>query len=335
MTVDEFRADLEAEIRNDALSFGHGTQATFAEKITSMMREAEYLNGDYQEAFFVGKYKSRNLRVDGYLQDAADNSIVLFSIYYTDGDDTMIKTLAERHFKLLETFVDAVLTTKLGIEESTGTADLAKLLEDNRDEKIKFILLTNARRGVKRKELEKFFVRGQEVECQIWDIERIFAAYNSMQVREPVEIDFEVYGGIPCLRADAAADDSCESLLCVMPGKVLADIYDQYGSRILEGNIRSFLSTKCAVNKKIRSTILNKPEKFFAFNNGIAATATQIELEPSANGLRLTSAVDFQIINGGQTTALLSNARFKDKNNLEKIFVQMKLTRIGEMEASK
>lgn len=274
MTVDEFRADLEAEIRNDALSFGHGTQATFAEKITSMMRQAEYLNGEYQEAFYVGKHKSRNLRVDGYLQDAADNSIILFTVYYTDSGEKTIKTLAEKHFKLLEMFADAVLTTKLEM---------------------------------------------QEVECQIWDIERIFAVYNSMQVREPVEIDFTIYGGIPCLRADAAADDSCESFLCVMPGKVLADIYDQYGSRILEGNVRSFLSTKCSVNKKIQATILNKPEKFFAFNNGIAATATQIELEHSANGLRLTSAVDFQIINGGQTTALLSNTRFKNKNNLEKI----------------
>jgi hypothetical protein len=262
MTVDEFRADLEAEIRNDALSFGNGTQATFAEKITTMMREAEYLNGDYQEAFFVGKHKSRNLRVDGYMQDVADNSFVLFIVYYSDDDETMIKTLAEKQFKMLETFVDAVLTNNLDIEESTGTADLATLLKDSRDEKIKFILLTNARRSAVLRDLKKFFFRGQEVECQIWDIERIFAAYNSMQVREPVEIDFRIYGGIPCLRADAASDDSFESFLCVIPGKVLADIYDQYGSRILEGNVRSFLSTKCAVNKKIRATILNKPENF-------------------------------------------------------------------------
>ena len=133
MTVGEFRADLEAEIRNDALNFGHGTQATFAEKITAMMREAEYLNGEYQEAFYVGKHPNDgrvNLGADGYLQDAADNSIVLLSVYYTDSGETMIKTLAEKHFKLLETFTDAVLTTKLGIEESTGTADLAKLLKD-------------------------------------------------------------------------------------------------------------------------------------------------------------------------------------------------------------
>ena len=337
MNVSEFRADLETEVRNDALSFGHGTATTFAEKITNMMREAEYLNGDYQEAFYVGKYKSKNLRVDGYLQDEVDNSIIIFIVYYTDGNEKMDKTSAEKYFRMLETFADAVLTTKpkLDIEESTTTYELAEALRTNRDVRIKFILLTNARRSVARTELEKFFVRKREIECQIWDIERIFAVYNSLQVREAFEIDFEPYGGIPCLKADFASDNSCESFLCVMPGKVLADIYDLYGSRILEGNVRSFLSTKCAVNKKIRATILNKPEKFFAFNNGIAATAKQIEIKNLDGKFLIMSAVDFQIINGGQTTASLSSTRFKDKNNLEKIFVQMKLTRIGEMPTDK
>ncbi|MBE8952785.1 MAG: AIPR family protein [Quinella sp. 1Q7] len=91
------------------------------------------------------------------------------------------------------------------------------------------------------------------------------------------------------------------------------------------------MSSKRAVNKKIRATILNQPEKFFAFNNGIAATATQLELENFGGGLFITAATDFQIINGGQTTASLLNARIRDKAALEKIFVQMKLTRIGDM----
>ena len=338
MNVDDYRADLEAEVRSDALSFGQGTAATFAEKITTLMREAEYLNGDYQEAYFEGVHPRDGrvkLRVDGCLQDAADNSIVLFIVYYTDGRENMTKTTAEKNFKLLASFADAVLTTELDIEESTATFELAEALKTNRDGKIKFILLTNARRSDVLRDIKKFFVDGREVDCQIWDIERIFEVYKSLQVREPVKINFNEYGGrLPCLKA-ANVGDECESYLCVMPGKMLADIYDQYGSRLLEGNVRSFLSTKRAVNKEIRKTILNQPEKFFAFNNGIAVTATKIELQPSANGLLLASAVDFQIINGGQTTALLSNARFKDKANLEKIFVQMKLTRIGEMAADK
>lgn len=331
MNLDEFREDLEAEVKN-ALTFGDVKTTAFAEKITQLMQEAEYLNGDFQESFFTGIHpkKRSNLRVDGWLQDETDNSILLFIVHYTDIDENMNKTLAERNFKMLAAFVDAVLTTNLEIEESTSTAELAEILKTNIDEKIKFLLLTNAQRSLTVKEIKNVFVRGKEIDCQLWDIERIFAVYNSMQVREPIKINFDEYDyGLPCLKATNAGDD-CESFLCVIPGKVLADIYDKYGSRLLEGNVRSFLSTKRAVNKNIRKTILNDPEMFFAFNNGIAATAKQLEIK-NCGGLFITSATDFQIINGGQTTALLLNARLKDKVSLEKIFVQMKLTRIGEM----
>ena len=111
---------------------------------------------------------------------------------------------------------------------------------------------------------------------------------------------------------------------------MLADIYDRYGSKLLEGNVRSFLSTKVAVNKKIRTTILNTPQMFFAFNNGISATALDVEIENTDHGKFITFARDFQIINGGQTTASISNARYKDKADLSEIYVQMKLTAIDE-----
>ena len=262
--------------------------------------------------------RKSNLRVDGWLQDATDSSIVLFVVYYGDDNENMTKPLAEKNFKLLEAFVDAVLTTNLEIEESTSVAELAKILRTNTDTKFKFILLTNLRRRTTLHNIEKFFVRDNEVETQLWDIERIFAVYNSLQVREPVEINFDEYGGgIPCLRATSAGDE-CESFLCVMPGKILASIYNEHGSRLLEGNVRSFLSTKRAVNKKIRETILNQPEKFFAFNNGIAATAKSLELKNSSRGTFIMSATDFQIINGGQTTAVLLYPLLRDKVSLEK-----------------
>ena len=110
----------------------------------------------------------------------------------------------------------------------------------------------------------------------------------------------------------------------------MADIYDKYGSKLLEGNVRSFLSTKVAVNKKIRGTILNNPKMFFAFNNGISVTAMNVEIEDTNHGRFITFVRDFQIINGGQTTASISNARYKDKADLSSIFVQMKLTSIDE-----
>ena len=54
-----------------------------------------------------------------------------------------------------------------------------------------------------------------------------------------------------------------------------------------------------------------------------------MNFESSAQGLYLVSAKDFQIINGGQTTASLSNARYRDRVDLGAIFVQMKLTVIN------
>lgn len=104
----------------------------------------------------------------------------------------------------------------------------------------------------------------------------------------------------------------------------------KYGSQLLEGNVRSFLSTKVAVNKKIRETILKCPSMFFAYNNGVSATAMDVQLERTAGGTHIVGARDFQIINGGQTTASLSNTRHKDKADLEGIYVQMKLTEIDE-----
>jgi hypothetical protein len=69
---------------------------------------------------------------------------------------------------------------------------------------------------------------------------------------------------------------------------------------------------------------------FFAFNNGISATALDVEITDTNHGRFITFARDFQIINGGQTTASISNARFRDKAVLDDVFVQMKLTEIAD-----
>ncbi|WP_397451823.1 AIPR family protein [Pseudomonas sp. NA-150] len=117
----------------------------------------------------------------------------------------------------------------------------------------------------------------------------------------------------------------------MIPGDSLADIYDKYGSRLLEGNVRTFLSTKGKVNAAIQNTIRTQPDMFFAFNNGIAATAENIVIEETSRGLRILNATNLQIVNGGQTTASLAFAKRggsgrKDSADLSKVMVQMKLS---------
>src|SRR5207249_3580286 len=145
--------------------------------------------------------------------------------------------------------------------------------------------------------------------------------------RDELEVDFTtiVPGGLPCLSASVETDEY-KAYLCVIPGSVLAIIYDEYGSRLLEGNVRSFLGTRPRVNKAIRKTVSTEPTMFFAYNNGIASTASAADVTSTPTGLRLTKVTDLQIVNGGQTTATLANAIATDKENLEQTFVQMKLS---------
>lgn len=182
---------------------------------------------------------------------------------------------------------------------------------------------------------------------------------SSKTQKESVEIVLSELGykGIPCVKAveyeDVIADievlpkyDDIEteeedegkpenvisysSYLAVVPGQVLNDLYLEYGSRLLEGNVRSFLSVKGKVNKSIQSTIKNYPEMFFAYNNGIAATATEIDTEMTEAGLLITRIKDLQIVNGGQTTASIANTLLtarKDENiDLSRLFVPMKVS---------
>jgi hypothetical protein len=118
-----------------------------------------------------------------------------------------------------------------------------------------------------------------------------------------------------------------------MDATLLADLFERYGSRLLEGNVRSFLGMKGGVNKGIRATIQDSPSLFFAYNNGIAATAANVKVENVDGRHLMTGLVDFQIVNGGQTTASILNARKKDRLSLSGVTVQMKLTEVSRDDA--
>lgn len=128
-------------------------------------------------------------------------------------------------------------------------------------------------------------------------------------------------------------NDKNQVYLAAIPGLDLACIYDRWGARLLEQNVRVFLQARSKVNKGIRRTLENEPELFFSFNNGITATAEAIKTETRDEGLVITSLDNLQIVNGGQTTASVY-AAYKAKHDLSKVFVQMKLS-IVSPEAAK
>ena len=113
----------------------------------------------------------------------------------------------------------------------------------------------------------------------------------------------------------------------LVPGQVLRSIYSDFGSRLLETNVRSFLQARGKVNRGIRDTIAMEPERFLAYNNGITLTAEAVELHNGESGKVVTKLHGLQIVNGGQTTASLL-ASNRGRADLAQVYVAAKLIEI-------
>ena len=292
--------------------------------------------GEFEPVEYQGTGpKNRTLKLHGFTKlDEADGSIgiVLGRWEELDAPATLNTATVEQLTGWMENFVREAIENGLHerVAEANPAYELALQLDSEaaRISRIRLHIFTNLTLSSKFKEELLEDIAGIPVERHIWDLQRLAALYESSREREAVHIDLEELGGmaIPCL--EAARSDDLRSYLCVVQGDQLANLFDRYGSRLLEGNVRSFLGMKGGVNKGIRATIQDVPDLFFAYNNGIAATASDVTVESRGGQMVITGLTDLQIVNGGQTTASILNARKKDRLSLKGVSVQMKLTRV-------
>jgi hypothetical protein len=221
------------------------------------------------------------------------------------------------------------------IEESSEIFQFAYTLAKSKDIKENLIrvnafILTNG--TYKGDYPSNTVISGYNFYYKIFDIESLYNLSEKSHI--PIEINFKSDGfTVPCIPSPSI-NEEYQSYLAIIPGEALASIYERFGSRLLEQNVRSFLQFSGKINKGIRTTIIKEPEMFLAFNNGIAATADEIELENSedGNGKIISVVKDFQIVNGGQTTASIYHTQKKDKADISNIFVQVKLSVVKNKE---
>lgn len=214
------------------------------------------------------------------------------------------------------------------IEESSPIFDFAHTLYNSTDLKenlvrINAIILTD---GLFSGSFpEKQSISGYPIYFRVIDVNYLYNITEKSHI--PIEIDFKSDEiDVPCL-ASPIINDQYESYIAIITGNALVTIYERYGARLLEQNVRSFLQFSGKINKGIRNTILKEPHMFLAFNNGIAATADKIVLEKSkkGEGFLISKVQDFQIVNGGQTTASIYHTWKKDKADISGIYVQLKI----------
>ena len=331
----DFRKDVVAQ--SIAEYGGNDPAGGFAVHAGRMLEEAEELV-DFMPCPFRGLGpRRRNLGVDGYSIDEADGSFRVMIATFDGGVEalTMTQTSARAEFLKLTGFIEQAMAghdDHLPAGEDPAT-DFSALLLQHKDAitRLRLYLVTDSHLSDRIRDWPEGTIAGIPVEFHIWDVTRFHDALSSRSGREALTVDFSeiVDGGVPCLHA-SLNQAKYSGYLCVLPGEALAKIYDTYGSRLLEGNVRSFLGKAGKVNKAIRDTALNNPEMFFAFNNGISATATSVSIINTEDGPRLVRATDLQIVNGGQTTASLAFTKRKDGADLSGIFVQMKLSVVTE-----
>jgi hypothetical protein len=310
------RADLEGE------------QSLQADAFTRLVIETLEEAGELDEAVEC-HHRARGVLVSGYgVEDEGTTLNLISTLHNGECPPTSVRASEiDAALKRLFAMWERCRTGPyhLDLEESSEPFDMA--LDIHRVSglirRIRLYVLTDGVTSVERLDTEDR--EGIEVQRSVWDIARLQRFMTSGSHREPISIDLEEFGGsIPCLAVDADANDY-RAVMANIPGETLAQIYDRFGSRLLELNVRSFLQARGKVNRGIRDTLRHTPGRFLAYNNGISATASDVHIEQGADGPRLRSLRDLQIVNGGQTTASLHRA-FVERADLTTVLVQAKIT---------
>lgn len=335
-----YREILLNEIRADSDAGGDYARTCFIDRACEVLEEGEEFTEFHICRAHTESRRGGQVRVDAYSFSPSDGVLNLIVGEYSGAErpeplmTEEVRRLAQAGMRFLEGSVYDQLADRW--DESHDAHALSRevfsFASSGDLSKVCLYLVTDRPLGLHVPRMPDLALGSTEVNVQVWDIARLARMEASAKGREEIRIDFVAeYGqGIPALAAGIDANSRYESYMCVMPGAVLAALYDRFGGRILEQNVRAFLGEGRKVNKGIRDTLRSEPGMFFAFNNGLTVTASDIELARHADGhTEITAASGLQVVNGGQTTASLYWAR-KAGIDLSKVHVQMKLSCLPE-----
>lgn len=338
--MDRSLAEFVEDFHRAVLALADADDTEREEAFTGIM--CDYLvdfgeTDNYQLCTWVNK--NLGSRIDAYHPDDDMETMSLYVNVWKNWNGTEVSDgkVSNRDVdaavKRVAAFASRALLGKLPgdrIDSTHPAFDLSLLLQELKGglTKIRIIVITDG--VVPQREGYTLDICGIESDVIVWDINRVFNLKRS-GARDGIKIDFADYGGaVPCV-SSKSANGYYTSYLAFVSGKMLADLYEDHKTRLLEMNVRVFLSQRGTVNKEIRDTIRNEPEMFGAYNNGITVYADSLETTVLDNGSFALSIVnDFQIVNGGQTTASLYHTRNTYKSDLEDVFVQMKIMVIHE-----
>jgi hypothetical protein len=333
--VSKFAEEIIGDVKEALSDDEPFSQEIFTRLILERLEEAGHLEGTLP-LFQQGRVKNAIYRIDGYAFDEDRSRLELFTTIYQEElpPERISPGEVNKAFERAIRFVNACVEgLALELEPSNSDAsDLARLIEEKVPTlgSVKIILLTN---GVIDKAAKSGDWKDRTVEFDTYDIVRLHRILGEGETRADIDVDLQTLTGSPvaCLHVPSQGGEY-DAYLSVLPGEALSRIYDRYGVRLLELNVRAFLGLqgRKSVNAELRRTIADQPSMFLAYNNGIVATVDDLEIVKDRAGRpSIKSLKGLQIVNGGQTTASLHRARRKDSLDLGNVAVPVKIIKVG------
>jgi hypothetical protein len=334
-TQSEVQAEIEQRLSDSTSQYPY-PESVFSEIVMNHMSEIG-MTFEPEICHYTAKVGNANLKLSGYSISDDKDQLDLFITIYSDLNeiknipDSETKNAAEQCLRFLAKCAEGKLSKTM--DESNDAYVLVQTIEKNYAEidQIRIYVLTDGL--AKSKNFKPREVSGKLIKLEVMDIERLHRHWLEGKPRDELIVNFDDTSGsaLPCvyLPSDEIEFDCA---LTVIPAQALYFIYEKYGARVLEANVRSFLSATGKVNKGIRDTLRDDPNKFVAYNNGIVIVADEIGLgRTSDGGSGILWLKGMQIVNGGQTTASIYFSKKKDPSiNLENVRIPAKVIILKE-----
>ena len=332
MDLSDFLRETQAQVKAQMSEGSPFAELVFSEIVMQHMAEIG-MTFEPVACHFQGKIGNAILRLSGYALSEEQDQLDLFVSLYEGVDaptpvpDSDTKIAVEQCLRFLTLCAEGKMAPKL--EPSSDVRSLAETLQAIYDEleQVRVFVLTD--QVAKSKSFKTRDIGGKAVRLEVMDIERLHRHWSEGKPRDELVVDFgEVSGApLPCVYVPGDNDDY-DYALTAIPGEALRLLYEKFGARLLEANVRSFLSVKGkGVNAGIQGTLRAAPGRFMAYNNGIVIVADEMRFGKLGDGSTgIAWLKGLQIVNGGQTTASIYFAKKKfPDTDLSKVRVPAKI----------
>lgn len=333
--MEEFAARLHGEVEDKLAELTDGgalkADIALAEVMLGYLEDAGFA-ADHEICPHEDQTGRHQCRIIGMSLPEDGDRLELFTAAYIDPDGPEylstkdLGRLAGRAARFFEHAGKGDLTRFEGTPPAQAAAKRIKQ-QLSRIEDVRVHVLTNAQ--ARERAVRSVTILDRPISFSVWDIERLYRAVGEEVTRERIEIDFQALLGRPiaCLEMKPPPSEY-QTFLVILPGDLVAKLYQEYGPLLFERNVRSFLQAKGKVNKGIRETLKRESERFLAYNNGLTATADEIEVGSFHGETVIKKLKGLQIVNGAQTTASIHRAAKLKEIDPTKVAVAMKLTRV-------